>query len=785
MKDENQELFNQLLKSENEKEVIEVLKDFGFWDIKNNKDWKYFGDNEANYSTINNQNTDQYGALVEKLVNSIDANLILEARLNGLDPESEKAPASIQDAVEKFFNIKEGNLRSLSNNDADNLAQRTMLVATGAKAKRNKKDQFPSFLIIDKGEGQSPNKMEDTLLSLNKGNKQKIKFVQGLHNQGGTAVIRHCGDYGFQLIASKKHPKLIEKGDSDEWGFTLTRRVSDDEREGQYRSSVVMYLAPGGEIPRLRSKKIKVLPGDDFNPYKKDLEQGTIVKLYEYKVPQKSKITLDLRRRLNSVLLSSPLPIGIVDTRGYGGGRPTDRILGLWNRKEGQFIDGIKYAEINVPNVGDLKIKYGVFETRDPKSSKNKEEKKKKKQLKAEFKSGAYFTLNGQTHGQIPGSFIRRKCKLDELEDNLLIDIKIESLSTRVRENLTKTDRNNSSEGKERDAIESALLPLIRDNAWLKQLNAEIKRDRLSKAVESDSNFQEVLNNLIKNSPNYENLLRLLTGDKFLFLKTLPSDKGLENKPKLRRFPTFFEFENKKNLYEKTVPLNVEPEIQLITDAQDDYFDRPENESPGIITYSDNSLIDITHSYLVNGRFYLKLKLPKTLKEGDKFELDINITDDNQGSLGKNGFENKLLINITKEKTKSSGSKNDGKKRKRGNGKKATPSADFPKILWFQLEDAMEKDYEWTNSTSLVYNEVDKSWLGNLDNKHLLHSQRLDPDLGKLYEFWFGTGLLILGLGLIQDGQSQDEINRALQGAAATIIPTIELYTSKDSKSFL
>ena len=76
--------------------------------------------------------------------------------------------------------------------------------------------------------------------------------------------------------------------------------------------------------------------------------------------------------------MSSPLPIGIVDTRGYGGGRPTDRILGLWNRKEGQFIDGIKYAEINVPNVGDLKIKYGVFETRDPKSSKNKEEKRKR-----------------------------------------------------------------------------------------------------------------------------------------------------------------------------------------------------------------------------------------------------------------------------------------------------------------------------------------------------------------------------------------------------------------------
>ena len=60
----------------------------------------------------------------------------------------------------------------------------------------------------------------------------------------------------------------------------------------------------------------------------------------------------------------------------------------------------------------------------------------------------------------------------------------------------------------------------------------------------------------------------------------------------------------------------------------------------------------------------------------------------------------------------------------------------------------------------------------------------MDPDT-PVYQFWFGTGLLILGLGLLQDGQSEDEINRALQGAAATIIPAIELYTSKDSKSFL
>ena len=496
-------LFNELLFSENEDEVISVLKKYNYWNIgDSSKDWKYFGDNEANYSTINNQNTNEYGALVEKLVNSIDANLILEAKLKNINPESNEAPASIKDAVQELFDITEGNLRTAGNKELSELSKRTMLIATGAKAKDAKYN--PSFLVVDRGEGQAPNNMENTLLSLNKGNKQKVRFVQGLHNQGGTAVIRHCGDYGFQLIASRKHTKLLENGDSSQWGFTLTRRVSDDEREGgNFRSSVVMYLAPEGKIPTLKNNYISALPGKDYKPYTENLEQGTLVKLYEYKIPKKSKITLDLRRQLNFILLTSPLPIGIVDTRGYGGGSPTDRITGLWNSKENEFIGGIKYVDINVPEIGDLKVKYGVFETRNPETKKSKENSESKRQLKAEFTSGAFFTLNGQTHGNIPGSFIRKKCRLDELEDSLLIDVPIETLSTRVRENLTKTDRNSSSEGRERDAIEKALQKAIRDNPWLKKLNAEIKREKLNKAVKSDVNLQQVLNNLLKNSPNY------------------------------------------------------------------------------------------------------------------------------------------------------------------------------------------------------------------------------------------------------------------------------------------
>ena len=762
------ELFNDLLFSESEEDVIQILKKYKLWNIENDlsKNWKFYGGQESNFSTVTGQTTNPYGALVEKLMNSVDANLILECHKKGIDPESKDAPKSLNEAVEKFYGINDGKLSSLSNDELKVLSENISLVATG------KKDN-PAFLVIDKGEGQSPNKIEDTLLSLNKGNKQKIKFVQGLHNQGGTAVIRRLGQYGFQLIASKRHPDLLSEEDSDLWGFTLTRRAYSEERGGQYRASTLLYLAPNGEIPTLKTKKISVLPSSDYKPYKNELEQGTFLKLYNFDIPRKSMIHLDLRRQLNFILLSAPLPIKVVDTRDYKAKNPSDRILGLWNSKEDQFVEGIKTGDLDITEIGKLKYKYGVFQTKE--TIENNTNTEVKPQLKAEFRSGAYLTINGQTHGDIP-NFIKTKCGLDHLEKNLLIDIDISSVSNKVRENITQTDRQNSSAGTERDLIVQYLTPAIKNNPFLKKLNADLKRKQIEKAVKSDDNFEKIFENLLKNSIDFENIMRNLEGGKFVFKKTMPNTNGQENKPKLAKFPTFFHFENQKNTYIKNVPINNEPQFQLITDAQDDYFHRPDEESPGKITFIHDDSIRVSHSYLTNGRYYIKIELTENAKVGESVELEINVTDENQGQKGQAGFKNKLIINVEKEINNITKASNKNKdKRKSGDGRKSTPTADMPKILTFHLSDRPE----WTSLTSLVYNENDKSWHGNLDNKYLEHYKTISPDETKLIEFWFFYGLLMTGLGLVQDNQTEDEINKALRGNAGHIITAIELYKMK------
>jgi hypothetical protein len=86
-----------LLDADSEEEVVTILSDRGFWDDP--KFWRYYGDREDNFSIIGNQQSRPEAALVEKVVNSVDAVLMNECWLRGLSPEDPKTPQSIHEAV--------------------------------------------------------------------------------------------------------------------------------------------------------------------------------------------------------------------------------------------------------------------------------------------------------------------------------------------------------------------------------------------------------------------------------------------------------------------------------------------------------------------------------------------------------------------------------------------------------------------------------------------------------------------------------------------------------------
>src|SRR5437773_8068284 len=165
-----------LLHADSEAEVIEHLKATGFW----NKPaaWRLVGDRDGNFATIGNQQSRPEAALVEKIINSVDARLMNQCLTRGIDPSSVAAPSTIRHAVSRFFEAREpkgelgGTLQNWSQEKQREEAKFITLAVTGATPRAGD----PCITIADCGEGQMPARMPDTFLSIDRNNKLRIPF---------------------------------------------------------------------------------------------------------------------------------------------------------------------------------------------------------------------------------------------------------------------------------------------------------------------------------------------------------------------------------------------------------------------------------------------------------------------------------------------------------------------------------------------------------------------------------------------------------------------------------
>ena len=210
------ELVLRLITAESDAEIIAALKDAGYWTSE--ESWRPVGDMDSNFAIINNQQNDPFAALTEKLVNSMDAILVGECLRRGIDPESGEAPSSMREGVARFIENHEGPMRDGDGRmglweekgvDRTTIAKRIVLAASGDR-KRDNKNIAPNLSVIDDGEGQTPAKFPETFMSLQKGNKIRIHFVQGKWNMGGTGVLQFCSEpHKIQVVVSKRDRKSV------------------------------------------------------------------------------------------------------------------------------------------------------------------------------------------------------------------------------------------------------------------------------------------------------------------------------------------------------------------------------------------------------------------------------------------------------------------------------------------------------------------------------------------------------------------------------------------------
>lgn len=731
-----------LAKSESEKEVIDILKKWGYWDDPTA--WRYYGDNENNFAVIGNQQSAPNSALVEKIINSVDAVLMRECLRRDIDPESNDALPTIEDVLEDFFDIEHGMLTNLLPKKRRELAENILLVATGKKSN-------PNYLIIDKGEGQTPKKMPESFLSLTKSNKLRIPFVQGKFNMGGTGALQFCSKHNLQLIISKRDPQIVEiegdDGTSEYWGFTIIRRV--DPEKGM-KSSTFKYLAPDGNVLMFKAKSLPLLPGDYPIPYEKPLEWGTFIKLYEYQlVGLKTAVYFDLYYRLAVLLPNIALPVLLVERRKGYKAQAYDIVLsGLSVRLEEDKYSNI---EEGFPSSANVKIKGQEMKIQIFVFKRGKETHYKTR------KEGIIFTVNGQAHGFIPDSFFTRKSVgMSYLADSLLIIADCSKFDGRTREDLFMNSRDRLREGGLKKEIESKLIDLIKKHQGLRELKERRRREEIEGKIGDAKPLVEVIEKVIKNSPALSKLF--VEGVKITnpFNLTIT---GQNEKPfKGKQYPTYFRL-RKEFPYNKPkhCPLNQRFRVQFETDAENNYFTRDLYPGEFKLTLNDRTLVKDYALNLWNGIANLTVALPEDCKVGDLLKYTVEVNDISRVNPFLITFY--VLVDHPVEKKK-------GKPGKRikppgdENGERHIPSSfDIPNII--EVRSSEWYKYSFDRESALKVRDTGEGGYDfyiNMDNIYLLTEikGRFRSD-SKVLESQYKYGMVLIGMSLLKELEEKEE----------------------------
>ncbi|HEA29570.1 MAG TPA: hypothetical protein ENH91_06190 [Leeuwenhoekiella sp.] len=548
----------------------------------------------------------------------------------------------MDEAIEQFYPNHNWDLAKQRKKQATEI----QIIADG-RGPRNNRNSYPTSVIVyDNGEGQHPEDFESTFLSLLRGNKNNVHFVQGKYNMGGSGAIVFCGRKRYQLIASKR---FDNKGD---FGFTLIRehpkRETDQAKETWYE-----YLLFDEKIASFPTSGLELgLEGETFRT-------GTVLKLYSYQFPKGySGFAQDLNQSINEFLFHPALPILTKDTsiRYPNNNVLVKDLFGLKRRlssEEDDYLDDKFSEEFVDDKFGKMKVSCFVFKTKirdfDLKRSKQVIQNRYFKNSMA-----VLFSLNGQVHGHYTSEFITRSLKLNLLKSHLLIHVDCTDLDYNFRKELFMASRDRLKDGEETQFLRSYLASqLSKKDGRL----AEIEKQRKQAVdIDTSSNTKDLLKNFTKNLPLDSDLLKLLNQTFKLDLqnkekKPSSTKKGDQNKKEEtpfnpQRFPSQFKIDAKNNGKTEVakIPLDGEKTIKFSTDVENDYFDR--TEEPGDLTISilnitsneteggsapglpkdPTELFNIVKSSPNKGKIKIALNPKDELKVGDSVQMKVSLS---------------------------------------------------------------------------------------------------------------------------------------------------------------
>lgn len=813
---ENQKLCTALLHADSEGEIITLLKKHGYWDKP--ALWRHYGDVENNWGQSGNQQSLAEAALAEKIVNSVDARLINECRMREIDPTSAEAPQTIRAAVARFFENSTGEKIATGGYIEDWGAEKTREIADGITlTATGTRPQGLNITIADCGEGQSPDKLPDTILSLSKSNKQCIPFVQGQFNQGGTGALRFCGKNNLQLVISKRNPAFLDESATPrdhEWCFTIVRREFPSGEPGAPKNSVYTYLAPvgvgesasdrHGGVLSFAAESFGIYP-DDESAYGRQAPYGTAIKMFDYNfMGERSNILRgkSLLSRLDLLLPEIALPVRFYEYRTNSAGKFLDvgsrrtTLSGLLRRiKDSDNVEG--GFPVRIPfQPGGEKLIANVFAFVQAGSTKETDDDDDDAPVNAKKlggvrgyrkREGIVFLRNGQTQGNLPKDFFRREAvKMKPLADDLLVFVECDELSSVTREDLFMPSRDRLADNEFKHELIGSLEKAIRDCHELKELRNKRQQERMQERLQDDQPLTDVLQSLIKSSPNLTTLLKLGKRISAPF-KTVSTGSDTKEDFKGEVYPTFFK--NKGVDYGKALsrscPINNRMRLTFETDARNDYFTRAAERGTFDLTWKGSDEAEFKASpvgpNLKNGIATVMVDLPSGASVGDEIEFIARTHDAHRL------FENHIMVTIQPkaEKHRGGGGERNPPKDKEGAERERPSELESPNIKRVYREDwEKERFDEFTamKIESLGYSEDETSefyeFKVNMDNMPLESEaklKRLSKEATALLREQFMYANVLIGLSIIlEDKRAKKTANGDEDAPAETIEDRVE-----------
>ena len=815
----NKELCLALMRADTEAEVVAILSDAGYWD--NPVAWRNLGDVDNNFSSIGNQQSEAVAALIEKIVNSIDARLTNACLIAGIAPESGEAPQSIREAVARFFEEKTGVITDLDGHIADwtsadltNHGRLLTLAATGNMPEHGR----PCLSIADQGEGQCPDAFPETFMSLQRSNKMRIHFVQGKFNMGGTGALQFCSsEHRFQLIVSRRNPALVSTGASardNEWGFTIARR--ERPKEGA-KSSTFTYLAPVGAAPGTPGAVLS-FPAETFpifpeanekvrNAYSRQAEHGSLVKLFEYEWQgTKSNIVSSggaLLRRIDLGMPELALPVRVFECRagykGHGGSFATN-VLGLASRLDADKASNLEpdFPVQTIINLEGCPIKVRLYAFKKGKA--------------ADYRlarHGIVFTVNGQSHATFPLDFFRRKAvQMGYLADSLLVIVDCSAIDGQMREDLFMNSRDRLRDTPLAQSLEKEFETLLKHDATLRVLRNARRQAELADKLEDSKPLVDILQDLLKKQPTLAKLF--LKGVKLPSAFPMNGGGGtgtagtFEGKP----FPTFFRFRGMKTgeTLQRDGHQGSRLRVAFETDAENSYFASDVSLAACRLLVLTDTGADEVSNWTMHGPSSGVANLtipefPAGTVLGDHVRYRLEVTDCSRVE----PFVNEMTIRLVGPSAQKPGGQGKASTKNTGVG----TNGGAPQLALPNIKEVEESD--WGNHpgfnelTALrvvnagedeqpgVSNAEVFDFFVNVDNKFLRISQKEskgeDP---KLLRARYVYSNVLIGLALIQERQSltktpadneadsdgigiEDLVERTTRALSPVILPMLEI----------